>query len=193
MSDSTAAFLAAHGVRMSADDLVSELQMAVGEREARLKLAPRAELTDTQARMLEAGGLDLADLREGEVLQADRTSANYAALIRTSLGTGELAARLGRKSARIRQRILEGSLYAFRVGGDWRIPAFQAIGDSLLPGLETVVARLPQSLHPLAVESWFLTPNLDLGLGPEEAPTAPRDWLIAGGDPERAAALAAEL
>lgn len=193
MSRATEAFLAAHGVQMSADELAREMESAVLEREARLKLAPCAELTSGQARNLEAGGLDLADLRDGEVLQADLTSANYAALIRTSLGTSQLAAQLGRKPARMRQRIQEGSLYAFKVAGDWRIPAFQLLDDSLLPGLSQVVARHRRSLHPLAVESWFLTPNPDLGLGPDETPIAPRDWLIAGGDPQRAAELAEQL
>jgi hypothetical protein len=46
--------------------------------------------------------------------------------------------------------------------------------------------------HPVEVARWFTLPHVDL----EDAggrPTAPRAWLLAGGDPRTVAALAGEL
>lgn len=195
MTENTMAFLQAHGVRMTPDDLSAELEAAVRARKARLRtLDPREEVTATQAANLEAGGLDLSPLGEDEVLQADRTSADYAALIRTSLTTRQMAKLLGRDPSRVRQRINDNTLHAFQVdGGDWHIPEFQVHDGALIPGLATVVSRLRKDLHPLKVERWFLTPNPDLVDESETRTYRPRDWLIAGGDPEAVAQLAEQL
>lgn len=193
MNDTTMTFLQAHGVRMTPGELNAEMEVALRQRRARLALAPRQELTPEQAAVLEGGGLDLAPLRQGERLQADVTSADYAALIRSSLTTRDLARLLRRNPSRIRQRIHDGTIYAFRPAGEWLIPAFQVYGDALLPGLGKVVSRLRSGIHPLKVERWFLQPNPDL-TDPEEAhPWAPREWLIAGGDPDVVADLAEHL
>lgn len=193
MKNTTTGFLEAHGVHMTPGELSAEMEAALRRRRARLALASRQELTAEQAAILEDGGLDLAPVRQGERLQADVTSADYAALIRSSLTTRDLAGLLRRHPSRIRQRIHDGTIYAFRPNGEWLIPAFELHGGALLPGLEKVVSRLRPGLHPLRVERWFLQPNPDLTDFEETRAWAPREWLIAGGDPDAVADLAENL
>ena len=64
-------------------------------------------------------------------------------------------------------------------------------GDTVLPGLASVVARLDPSLHPPGVFRWFVTPDPDLEL--DQTPVSPRDWLRLGNDPAPVAALAEAL
>ncbi len=190
MSDATTAFLREHGIHMTPAELDAAVAAAVRARRARLSESPRAELTPTQAANLEAGGLDLTPHGANEELQADRTSADYAALIRTSYTTRSLATLLDRNASWLRKRIQAGTLYAFQVDGDWYIPAFQVHERELLPGLAHVVQSLRPGLHPLKLERWFLMPNPDLS---DAGTWTPRDWLIAGGDPAHVAELAAHL
>jgi hypothetical protein len=56
-----------------------------------------------------------------------------------------------------------------------------------------VIPRIRVDAHPLAVQSWFLSPHQDLVIGPEEAPVSPLQWLRAGNSPEVVAELAAEI
>jgi hypothetical protein len=46
-------------------------------------------------------------------------------------------------------------------------------------------------MHPLAVARWFATPDPDLSV--DDVALSPRDWLLAGGDPEAVAKIAAAL
>ena len=111
MSDVTTQFLQARGVSMTPGELNAAMLAALQSRRARFTLAPREELTADQAALLERGGLDLSPKGAGERLQADMTSADYAALIQSSLTTRDLAARLGRNASRIRQRIYDRAMY----------------------------------------------------------------------------------
>lgn len=193
MAKSDVVFLKAHGVHMTPEALSAEVEAAVRSRLARLSASPREEFSASDIEALEAGGLDLSPIQDDEVLQADRTVADYAALIATSLSTSSAAEILGCNTSRIRQRIQAKTLYAFRVDGEWLIPRFQFRNDAPLPGLGRVVRNLRAGLHPLKVESWFLAPNPDLTYANEDRQISPRDWLLRGGEPDVAADLASHL
>ena len=74
-----------------------------------------------------------------------------------------------------------------------KIPIFQLEDGRLLPGLEEILAALPEELHPIAVCNWFMTPNVDLVPKDLEHPLSPREWLLAGRSPKTVAELAADL
>jgi hypothetical protein len=157
---------------------------------------PRADLTQAEAAALERAGFEIEPDELGMADPLARTAAEYAALLKTSLSTAEMAARLGVDSSRIRQRLSAHppSLYGIRLESGWCLPDFQLDGDEVLPGFGQVVAKLDRDLHPVAIYRWFTTENVDLVSGLKEAATlSPRDWLRLGFQPERAAELAAEL
>lgn len=86
-------------------------------------------------------------------------------------------------------------MYGVKVGlggrRAWRLPRFQFTESGLVPGLDHVLRRLPEDLHPVALYRWLTTPHPDLVV--DDEPATPFEWLTAGHDPEAAAELAAEL
>ncbi len=157
---------------------------------------PTGQVTATERRYLEAGGLDLTPRRKRDPDPRAEFAARYATLLADSEDVGEVASRLGVTRARVRQRALERSLLAIREGDEWRFPRLQfaavdGAGAAPIRGLPAVAMALPLDLHP--VEAWrFLTePNNDLELA--ERPVSPLDWLRSGGAPEPIVAIAREL
>lgn len=93
------------------------------------------------------------------------------------------ADRLGVSAASVHEMVVAGDLAALRLGGVWRLPAWQFGADGLLPGLSELLANWPDSFLSLSV--WAGTPSARLqGRTPAQALTH-RD---AGGDrPDRLA------
>ena len=122
-----------------------------------------------------------------------RVAGEYAQLVASALSVGRTAERLGTSPSRVRQLILERSLYAFDGPSGRVLPRFQFAGDGALPGLAEVLRAINPEAHPLAVESFFLEPTPDLE--PERAGEAlsPRDWLLSGRSVQPVLALAREL
>ncbi len=193
----TAADLRLRGLRVSPDELWAMTWEALSTLSQTLQPAdPRTDLTASEAAALERGGFELgvADLGTGDPLA--RTVAEHAALLETSFTTAAAAERIGVDPSRLRQRLScqPQTLFGVKVDAGWVIPAFQFDGARLLPGLARVVAELDPTLHPVAVQRWFLTPNPDLTIGDEEAEhLSPRDWLRGGFPPDAVAALARNL
>lgn len=157
-----------------------------------LQADPQAQFTDAELSELAEGGFDLSPLPEGRGDPRARAAVLHARMLAGALTVPRAAKRLGVDESRIRQRLKEGTLYGLKVaGGEWRLPSFQFAGRGLLPGIQIVLRALPHDLHPVAVLGWFVTPVADLAV--DGKPCSPRDWLATGGDPERAARLAAEL
>lgn len=156
----------------------------------------RRELTDEELRFLQEADVDPTDLAprdRGAASPLAATAADYAALLATALTVPDLAARLGVDQSRVRRRLAGHTLYGVKDGKAWWIPLMQLDdpGQTLVPGLHLVAPHWAGA-HPVEVARWFTLPHVDL----EDAhgrPAAPRDWLLAGGDPRRVAALAEEL
>lgn len=186
------AFLHAHGV----DATPEELDAAVAEalRAYRPVLYPRGGggLTSEELAFLRAGGVDPAE----EIAGPDpfvRGIAEHAAILKTSLTVGEVAAALGVTETRVRQRLQKRTLYGIETRHGWRIPSFQLTADGELPGWATVAPKLPAGLSPVELMGWLTLPNPDLGVGEDETPTSPLEWLAAGRSAKAVAALAANL
>ena len=164
---------------------------------------PSRELTEAEREVLIKGGARLDAEPEGDPLAA--TTAQFAALISTSLTTKGAAARLGLPESRIRQMIARRTLYSVLLDNRRHIPAFQfaqrggAMGrtgpspseGSLIPNIAKVNAALPEDLHPVEVQAWYTQPHADLFVGDDvDARISPLDWLRSGGDVSRVAQLA---
>jgi hypothetical protein len=152
-----------------------------------------AALTAAEEAALARGGAGGASEDEARLVEAQGAAA-YRQLREEGVTVDEAARRLGVNTSRVRQRLGEGSLFGLKEGGTWWLPAFQFAGTGLLTGIEPVLAALPAGISPLAVERWLTTPNPDLCTRDEdESPMTPRQWLLEGNDPARAAELAAAL
>ncbi|ASR37144.1 hypothetical protein BAY61_21530 [Prauserella marina] len=143
----------------------------------------RAALTDV--------GLDLSPFREGEHDYRARSVVEHAVLADSSLTVIEAAARLGVDDSRIRHRLKEHRLTGWKDQGGWRLPAWQFTSTSVLPGLEVVLRAVPEDQPVLVVAAFMGTPQPDLVINGKQA--TPRQWLLAGGDPEQVAELAVTL
>lgn len=149
------------------------------------------QLTVAEAKELRTVGLDI-DAAEGSAAPAAaRTAATMTALLAGSLTVEETATRLGVTAGRVRQMLADRSLVGIRDGSGWRIPVYQLDGDRPVRNLRTVLRSTPASLHPIALFRWLTGPDPALEIDGHRV--SPRDWLAAGGDPDRVAALAAEL
>jgi len=151
-----------------------------------------ADLTHSELEALRA--VDFPVDAEVEPAPAAERAARYDALMRSSLTTQQAAKRLKVNESRIRQRLLAAprQLYGIRDRNVWRLPAFQFGRSGLVPNIEQVIARLDPALDPVAVHTWFHTPNLDLAEGTPQA-LSPLQWLGQGRRPDIVADLAEDL
>jgi hypothetical protein len=123
----------------------------------------------------------------------DRLLADaFAALIADSIiGDLALAKALDVDRTRVSQRLAERSLYAFAAGDERCFPNWQFADGRSLPGLKRVLIAVDPGLHPLTVQHWFTTKNVDLEASGQ--PVSPATWLATGGSPDVAADLVAHL
>lgn len=152
---------------------------------------PNAALSKAELDALHGVGLSTepwpADRPDDPLAQS---IVDFVALVETSLTAGRAARLLGVDVSRIRQRLRERSLFGLEYEGEWRLPRFQFERRKVLPGLARVLAALPADANPLDVAEWFLAPDPDLEVAGEPRALSPRQWLLRGLPPERAAALA---
>lgn len=118
-------------------------------------------------------------------------SAGLAVQTRESLSVEQVAKLLLVDGSRVRHRVRDRALYAFKIGAGLRLPTWQFERDEAIPGLRAVLAALPAELHPLEVAGFMTTPDPDLAVADE--PTSPRDWLAGGGDVAVVVELAKQL
>ncbi len=196
-SPSTAAYLHAHGLRVTPEQLDLLVREAIDRLQRELfRSDARRDLTAEEIRILELGGFDLepADLGADDPLA--RAAALYSGLLKTGLDTAAAARMLGVDPSRIRHRLTSRppSLYGIRLESGWRLPRFQFDGDKLIPGIGEVVAELDPELHPATVYNWFVLPNPDLVDDKlADQPLCPRDWLRHGFPPPAVVELAKHL
>ncbi len=149
---------------------------------------PKAQFTQADVKTLKRGGFSFAESKVDHVAE---TVARYVALLHESLSTAEVADRLGVTQGRIRQQLIERSMFGIKLSGEWRIPLFQFSKGNQIRGIDTVLRELSPDLHPVEVWDWFQNPDPDLTI--DETLLSPLRWLESGGDPRRVADLAADI
>ncbi|GAA1951426.1 DNA-binding protein [Amycolatopsis minnesotensis] len=178
--------LAKAGLRVDATEFLTLIEDAA----RRLSpLAPNpAEFfpSDTRAALTDVG-LDLSPYQEDEADFRARTVAAHAVFAESSLTANEVAKNLGVDRSRIRHKLSESRLTGWKDQSGWRLPSWQFTGSGVLPGLEVVLAAVPADQPALVVAAFMSTPQEDLVIN--ERPATPRQWLLAGGDPEAVVAL----
>jgi len=180
------------GIHISSEDFTALMLEAIENLPVVIPTGdPRSELTAAEIAALERGGFNIHPLDLGKDDPLARTAAEYAALVTTGLSVGQTAEILHVDGSRIRQRLLERTLYGIKLRGNWHVPTFQFDGNRLILGIEAVISVLDPDLHPVAIFRWFTYPNVDLEV--DGVDVSPRDWLRMGGDVTRVAAIAAAL
>lgn len=190
MSTSLHRALARAGLQVDSAEFLGHVESAARQL-APVDPAPAEYFTESQAAALTDVGLDLAPRRDKERDPRARTVALQAVLRDTALTVAGAAERIAVDSSRVRHRLADGRLAGWKDGGGWRLPVWQFTNDSVLPGLDVVLAAVPDDQPPLVVAGFMTTPQQDLRTAGE--PTTPRDWLLAGGDPTAVARLVATL
>lgn len=163
-----------------------------------LRRGPRAAVsrftTAEEQALVRHGGVhpdSLAAVDAGQRELLGQTQ-DLAGLIATSKTVDQVARAYGVDASRIRHRVRDGALYGARVGRSLRLPDWQFIADGQpLPGLRSILAALPNGLHPLDVAGFMSTPQPELEVS--ELAVTPRDWLASGGSSDAVTALAGEL
>ena len=151
-----------------------------------LRAAPdssASRLTEAEQSLLqEHGGIEAPIGDDVSVRKAtlQSSSSNLAEQIRESLSVEQAAKLLMVDGSRVRHRVRDRALYAFKIGGGLRLPTWQFHRHDSLPGLRAVLAALPADLHPLEVAGFMSTASASLIV--EDEPTSPREWLLGGGD-----------
>lgn len=182
--------LAKAGLRIDPNEFLGLVE------DAARRLSPAAAdpadyFTPEQRATLADVGLDLTPRRPAEVDSRARAVAAEAVLRDSALTVTAAAGVVGVDTSRIRHRLSAGRLAGWKDRGGWRLPAWQFVSGGVLPGLETVLAAVPEDQPPLVIAAFMTTPQPDLRV--EDRPATPRQWLLAGGAPSRVAALAATL
>jgi hypothetical protein len=190
MSIALETVLAKAGLRVSPDEFLDLVEDAA-KRLSPPNPNPAEYFSADQRETLTEVGLDLRPRRPDEVDTRARAVAAQAVLRDSALTVTDAAATLKVDTSRIRHRLAAGRLVGWKDRGGWRLPAWQFTGSGVLPGLEIVLAAMPNDQPPLVVAAFMTTPQEDLQLG--GVPGTPRQWLLAGGDPDKVASLAAVL
>lgn len=179
--------LAAFGV--AEEEFAAELSRDLGATPE----ANASGLTDAEESILrEHGGIEqLRDALATRKAVLRAVSSNLAERIRESLSVDQAAKLLLVDGSRVRHRVRDRALYAFKIGAALRLPTWQFERHEAIPGLRAVLAALPPDLHPLEIAGFMTTPDPELAVADEA--TSPRDWLAGGGDVVAVVELARQL
>ena len=138
-------------------------------------------LSEHDARVLTEAGFT-ASPPAATAARIDR-DVRMANLVATSLSIADAALRLGVTPARIRQRIADGTLWAFDSGRNRLLPPAQFTDSGTVPHLDKVMPHVPRDLHPLTVQTLLTQPQPSLVV--EGGPVSIVAWLAgSAGTPE---------
>jgi hypothetical protein len=182
--------LAKAGLRVDPDEFLTLVEDAARQLSP-ADPAPAEHFSAEQRHALSAVGLDLSPRRGDEADHRARAVAAQAVLRDSALTVADAADTVGVDTSRIRHRLLARRLSGWKERGGWRLPAWQFASTGVLPGLEAVLAAIPEDQPPLVVAAFMTVPQPELPINGD--PVTPRQWLLAGGDPGAVATLASTL
>ena len=143
---------------------------------------PASGLSAHDAALLDAGGAPESQVALAAAA-ADR-QARMRELVETALTVDQAAERLGVSTSRVRQRAGDQSLWSIKRAHRLLLPAIQFTASGQVPGLDVVLAAVPEDVHPLSVLGLLTTPQPDLRL--ENVEVSIIEWLDAGGEAKQA-------
>lgn len=128
-------------------------------------------------------------LVQARIVNAVEESADYS----EAMTVKEAANLLGVSESRVRHRLSDGSLYAYKSDGrgvERKLPRWQFRHNDVIPHLGEVLNALPEDFTPLDAKAFFMNARVDHPTRDETFNV--RDWLANGGDPGEVIALAHE-
>lgn len=183
------ALLARHHIDLTSEDVLGELDAAF----AAIPGAGAATLSTTEVAFLaEHGGPNTTAVVKEWSANGERQARARVALqalthaVAGSISAKEAAETLGVDRSRISRRIGK-TLWAFDIHGQRRIPRWQFLDATLLPGLEVIVPAIPRGITPAILDAFMQTPQ------PDFDNQTPIEYLAAGGDPQPVAGFVQDL
>lgn len=188
----TMGYMASRGLEATPEALNAALQAVLDSMVPTAYEPAVSGLTKSEQRVLLEGGLRL-NRTTGPDPMAE-TVAKYAAIVVRSFSSKTASERLGVAPSRIRQMVVNRSLYSFLLNGTRHVPDFQFVRGSLVPNITRVNRVLDPSAHPVAVYNWYHAPNPDLFVDDDtDRIVSPLNWLNAGYELDRLLLIAADL
>lgn len=160
---------------LAESDFAAALEAELAERSR----TGTVDLTVAERSFLAGEGIAL-NAPEDATRGVHQAAGSIVGLAAASWSVQEAAELLSVDASRIRHRISDGSLYAFKVGRRLRLPRWQFTDSTPpepLPGLRAVLAAVGD-VAPVELARFIATPQPDLDLA--GAAVTPRDWLLAG-------------
>jgi len=176
-----------YGNGIDADDFADQLGDAMRRR---INVDPRA-LSLHDRNVLTSVGVSDADLDRQPIHGLIDQAARLLAENSMALPAAAAAERLGRSVNRIRGAIADGSLYGVKVGRSWLVPTWQLDGAGPVAHLRKVIAAIPEGTSAVTLERVMTQPSQELYV--DGQPVSPRDWLLAGNEPEAVVELVRQL
>ncbi len=152
--------------------------------------APAALSREEQA-LWEGLGASFSDAQSVATRHAKKAAAFADLLGRSVKGDAAVAKLLEVDRSRVSQRVSERSLFAVPGPDDRYFPRWQFEGKKVVRGLRAILSALEPDLHPLTVDQWCTTPNLELVV--DDDPMSPVMWLATGGEINTVVELAADV
>jgi hypothetical protein len=163
---------------LTADDVDAELAAVSAQGATPTDAAATSYLAEHGGPDLDDAGDPAApanDVHRRRVVTAARTLADT---VRSTATLDQAANMLGLSRSRLSHRISAGTVWTVTVQGRRLVPRWQFSSDGLLlPGLDQIVAAIPDNLHPLAVDAFMTSPRSDFD------DQSPAGWLASGGNP----------
>lgn len=155
--------------------------------------APETVMSRTTIDYLsEHGGPGVADAvavadPDTHAIDAESAARRLAELLSSTIDINGAARRLGIDRSGVSRRLSRDQLWAITVGDRRRLPIWQFVDDTTLPGLAQIVPAIPDDVSPLQISARMETVDEDLG------GRSLITYLIDGGDPAVAVDLIAAL
>lgn len=177
-----------HQVGLSVEDVLDELDSAFTAVPGAAPIS-EAELDFLRSHAGPAAAQAIDSWSAGDE-RRDRARAallQFGTALSGSISIKDAASTIDVDRSRISRRITAKTLWAFDFRGGRRIPRWQFLGNTLLPGLDVIVPAIPAGAAPAVVEALMHTAQ------PDFDDRTPIEYLATGGNPTVVAGFLADL
>ncbi|MEE9396257.1 MAG: hypothetical protein V3V31_04515 [Methylococcales bacterium] len=164
----------------------------------RVKVSPHALTSQEEAFLRRAGASGVGDDYDANAIEEKLREAavEYGQMVASAYSQKGAAECIGVTPSRVRQRIDQRTLYAIDTPHGRVCPKWQFTEEgATLPGIDAVLPLISVNAHPVAVQRFFLTPQVDLedDVDSEVVQFSPVRWLETGHSPKEVMLLARAL